>query len=163
MLIDNSHNPHKKIETTMSMRANPTKKQADYSKTAETFNPLKNGYTTFYMNDLEALRMNIDKQNSEISQLAREVEGARNRQGPQNTPGMQPPSDDLKQKSREKDLEFIQISAKLADLTENLKIRSSIFNESNSLQEQLLSEMRELNTQHMNLETQKRIQQEHAS
>ena len=136
----------------MTVRAT-NNNQVNHSKTAETFNPLKNGYTTFYMNDLEALKMNIEKQNNEIIQLTREIENQRSKQGPQNNPGKQPPSDELKQKSREKDLEFIQISAKLSDLTENLKIRSSIFNESNTLQEQLLAEMRELNTQHMNLET----------
>jgi hypothetical protein len=49
----------------MTVRAT-NNNQVNHSKTAETFNPLKNGYTTFYMNDLEALKMNIEKQNNEI-------------------------------------------------------------------------------------------------
>ena len=72
----------------MSIRANNASALVNHSKTAETFNPLKNGYTTFYMNDLEALKLNIEKQNNEIINLTRDIEGMRSKNGQHNNPGM---------------------------------------------------------------------------
>jgi hypothetical protein len=40
------------------------------------------------MNDLEALKLNIEKQKNEIINLARDNEGMRSKNAPQNNPGM---------------------------------------------------------------------------
>jgi|NOAtaT_7_FD_contig_31_2959003_length_225_multi_1_in_0_out_0_1 hypothetical protein len=44
-----------------------------------------------------------------------------------------PPSEDLKLQLRHKELEFAQQKARVEDLVDNLKIRSSIFTETHTL------------------------------
>jgi hypothetical protein len=63
-----------------------------------------------------------------------------------------PPSEDLKLQLRHKELEFAQQKARVEDLVDNLKIRSSIFTETHTLQEKLIEELKQLNNDNLNLE-----------
>ncbi len=76
-----------------------------------------------FLLDLENMRAIIEKSTREIADLKSEIEGSRR------SHHSQIPSEDLKVQLRQKELAVAQQRARLDDLNDNLKIRSTIFAE----------------------------------
>ncbi len=109
-----------------------------------------------FLLDLENMRANIEQSARIIADLKLEIEGSRRHHHGQI------PSEDLKVQLRQKELAVAQQRARLDDLNDNLKIRSTIFSENQAYHDGLMEELKQLNTEFHRLQTESRTFEEAA-
>ena len=72
------------------------------------------------------------------------------------------PSEDIKAHLRQKELQVAQQRARLDDLADSLKVRSTIFQENEAYHNSLLDELKQVHTDHLRLQTESRSAEDSA-